>query len=75
MRLRLEERIFELVESAKVASEKAVEEYKTSKVFKDELTEGSLEMFLFGFNECKKQVGFLYPDLELGRLQREFPND
>ena len=53
-RLELEERIFELVESVKVTSEKAVEEYKMSKAFKNEVTESTLDMFLFGFDVCKK---------------------
>ena len=44
----------ELIEDAKVTSEKAVEEYKMSKAFKDEVTEGALDMFLFSFDECKK---------------------
>ena len=71
----LEEQVAELVEGTKVVSEKAIEEYKLLEAFKDEVTEGALDMFLFGFDECKKQVGFLYLDLELGKLQREFQDD
>ena len=65
----------ELIEGTTVTLEKAVEEYKLSEAFKDEVTKGSLDMFLFCFNKCKKQVGFLYPDLELEKLQREFPDE
>ena len=67
--------MIELIKGMKVTSEKAIEQYMTSVAFKDELTEGALDMFLFGFNECKTQVRFLYPNLELGKLQREFPDD
>ena len=66
--------MFELVKGKKVASKKVVEEYKMSEAFKNEVTEGALDMFLFGFDECRKQIGLLYLDLELGKLQREFPN-
>ena len=41
----------ELVKGAKVSSEKAIEEYKKSEAFKDEVNEGALDMFLFGFDE------------------------
>ena len=44
MRSELEERVFELVEGAKVTSEKAVEEYKKYKAFKDEVTESALKI-------------------------------
>ena len=62
----------ELVEGTKVALEKVVDEYKMSEAFKDEVIEGTLDMFLFGFDECRKQIRHLYFDLELGKLQREF---
>ena len=44
-------------------SEKTIGEYKKSEAFKHEVIEGSLDMFLFDFDECKKQIGFLHPDL------------
>ena len=50
----LEERMAELIEGEKVASEKAIEEYKASKAFKDEVIEGALDMFLSSFDECQK---------------------
>ena len=53
-RSELEGCISELTEDARVRSEKAIEEYKKSKAFKDEVNEGTLDMFLYGFNECKK---------------------
>ena len=71
----LEGRVFELIEGTKVASEKAIEEYKMFDAFKDEVTKGTLDMLFFDFDECREQVGFLYPDLELKKLQREFPDD
>ena len=58
----------ELIEGMKVSSEKAIEEYKMSKAFKDEMIEGTLNMFLSGFDECQKQVQLLYPDLDLEKL-------
>ena len=48
----LEECVAELIEGAKVASKKVVKEYKTFEAFKEEVTEGALGMFLFGFDEC-----------------------
>ena len=51
-RSELEGRVAELIEGARVASEKAVEEYKTFESFKDEVIEGALDMFLSGFDEC-----------------------
>ena len=65
---KLEGCVSELTEDAKVASEKAIEEYKKSEAFRDEVTESTLDIFLFGFDECKKQIGFLHPDLELEKL-------
>ena len=50
----LEECISELTKDARVTSEKVIEEYKKSKAFKDEVTEGALDMIFFGFDECKK---------------------
>ena len=44
----------ELIEDTKVTSEKAIEEYKMFKAFKNEVTKGALDMFLFDFDECKK---------------------
>ena len=75
MRSELEGCISELVKDAKVTSEKAMEEYKESEAFKDEVNEGTLDIFLYGFDECKKQIGFLHPDLELKKLRREFSDD
>ena len=46
----------EQIEGIKVASEKAVEDYRTSKAFKDEIIESTLDMFLSIFDECQKQV-------------------
>ena len=74
-RSKLEERVFEIVESAKVTLEKAMEEYKKSEAFKDEVTEGALDMFLFSFDECRKQIGFLHSELEQEKLHRVFPDD
>ena len=65
---KLEERVSELVKDTRVTSKKAIEEYKKSKAFKDEVIEGTLDIFLFGFDECKKQIRFLHPDLGLGKL-------
>ena len=64
----LEEHVSELVEGTKVTKEKAIEEYKMFEAFKDEVIEGALDIFFFGFDECKKKVGILYLDLELGKL-------
>ena len=68
------EGVVELIEGTKVASEKAVEEYKKLEAFKDEVTKGILDMFFFGFDECQKQVQLLHLDLNLEKLQREFPH-
>ena len=72
VRSELEGCVFELIEDAKVTSAKTVKEYKRSEVFKDKVTEGTLDMFLFGFDECKKQIGFLHPDLKLGNSEGSF---
>ena len=64
-----------LIKGTKVASKKAVEEYMTFEAFKDEVIEGALDMLFSRFDECQKQVRLLYPDLDLGKLEREFPTD
>ena len=51
-RSRLEERMVELIEGTKVTSKKAIEEYKASEAFKDEVIEGTLDIFLLGFDKC-----------------------
>ena len=50
----LEGCISELTEDARVTLEKAMEEYKKFEAFNDEVIEGALDMFFFGFDECKK---------------------
>ena len=42
----------DLTEGVKVTSKKSIKKYKALEAFKDEVTEGSLDMFLSRFDEC-----------------------
>ena len=50
----LEQRVTKLIENARVILKRAIEEFKASEAFKDEVTEGALDMFLQGFDGCLK---------------------
>lgn len=53
------------MKSAQAAAEKAIEEYKESEDFKDEVVEGCIESLPLGFLECKKKVATLFSGLDL----------
>ena len=67
--------VTELTENVKVILKRAVEEFKASEAFKDEVIESALNMFLQGFDECQKQLQLLNLGLNLSKLRREFPTD
>ena len=50
---------------AEARSARAVEEYKSSSAFKDELADFSIEAYSLGFDYCKGMVREKFPDLNL----------
>lgn len=64
----VESRVRELkaeVKAIRVAIDRVVEEYKKSKNFKEEVTEGCIDSLYLGFWECKKKVAQIYLGLDL----------
>ncbi|KAG1327926.1 putative methyltransferase PMT21 [Cocos nucifera] len=65
-------------EKAKAVAEanlKGIEEYKTLMEFEDEVAEGSLVAYIYGFNACKACLNRMLSNLDLSRLNLKNNDD
>lgn len=61
------------VEATALAGTQAIEEYKKSEDFKDEVSEAAYDAFLKGCAECKRKVTKAFPDLDPKSITIEEP--
>lgn len=62
-------------EQAEAAAKEVVEACKNSDAFRVEVTEASIDSYLFGYDDCLAKVAQLFPDLDLSRLLDDAKED